>query len=149
MSIFILNMPFAIKNVFPFPLAPAKLISDYFDNRRCGSNNTVILIMHQFICAPNVWSVKRDEARTRKIRNFKSVSQFALRIRSASPLTQETLMRHCLICLHPQSRKSIQSSELGLPHPHSPGGRRVPIPTRAMNSQKDIKLRQTPSRCHS
>ncbi len=55
-----------LKNVFPFPLSPAKWICDYFDNRGCGSNHTVKLITHQFICAPNVRSVKRDVARTRK-----------------------------------------------------------------------------------
>ncbi len=46
------------KNVFPFPLSPAKLISDYFDNKRCGSNKTFLLITRQFICAPNLRSMK-------------------------------------------------------------------------------------------
>ncbi len=50
-----------LKNIFPFLLLPAKLISDYFDIRRCGSNNTFLLI-----CAQNLRSVKRDAARTKK-----------------------------------------------------------------------------------
>jgi len=55
-----------LKNVFPFPLSPAKWIGDYFDNGRWGSNHTVKLITHQFICTPNVRSVKRDPTWTRK-----------------------------------------------------------------------------------
>jgi hypothetical protein len=66
MSIFILKMPFAIKNLFPFPLSPAKLISDYFDKKQGGSNKTFLLIMHQFICAPNLWSVKEMQPKQEK-----------------------------------------------------------------------------------
>ena len=38
MSIFLLKMPFSSKNVFLFPLVPAKLIGDYFDNRGYAAN---------------------------------------------------------------------------------------------------------------
>jgi hypothetical protein len=37
-----------------------------FDKKRCRSNSTFLLITRQFICAPNVRSVKSDAARTRK-----------------------------------------------------------------------------------
>jgi hypothetical protein len=66
MSIFILNVPFAIEKRIPFPLSPAKSIGDYFAIRRCGSNMLFLIIMRLFICAPNVRSVKRGAARTRK-----------------------------------------------------------------------------------
>jgi hypothetical protein len=55
-----------LKYVLPFPLVPAKLIGDYFDNKRYGANKTILLTTRQFICAPNHGSVKRDAARTRK-----------------------------------------------------------------------------------
>ncbi len=85
---------FWLKILFPFPLVTAKWIGNYFDNKRCGSNKTCLLITRQFIGAPNLRSVKRDAARTRK----KSAgSWFTLRIRSASPLTQGTSMLHCII----------------------------------------------------
>jgi hypothetical protein len=48
----------------------AKLESDYFDIRRCGSNNTFLLKMRHFICAQNLRSIKRDAARTKKIGEF-------------------------------------------------------------------------------
>jgi hypothetical protein len=66
MSIFILKMPFAIKNLFSFPLSPAKLISDYFDIKKCGSNKTFLLTTHQFICAPNLWSVEEMQPKQEK-----------------------------------------------------------------------------------
>jgi hypothetical protein len=37
-----------------------------FDKKRCGSNKIFPLTTRQFICAPNVRSVKRDAAQTRK-----------------------------------------------------------------------------------
>jgi hypothetical protein len=37
-----------------------------FDKKRCGSNKTFLLIMRQFICAPNVRSVKRVTAEQEK-----------------------------------------------------------------------------------
>ncbi len=36
MSIFVLNMLFAIEDLFPFPLSSAKWIGDYFDIKGCG-----------------------------------------------------------------------------------------------------------------
>jgi hypothetical protein len=51
-----------LKNVFPFPVSPTKIISHYFDNKRCGSNKTFLLITRQFIYALNLQSVKRDSA---------------------------------------------------------------------------------------
>jgi hypothetical protein len=56
--------------------------------KRCGSNKTFLLITRQFICAPNVRSVKRDATRTRK----KSEISYLYSIR-ASPFAQETSMR--------------------------------------------------------
>ncbi len=85
---------FWLKILFPFPSVTAKLIGDYFDNKRCWSNKTCLLIKRQFICAPNLRGVKRDAARTRK---KYAGSWFTLRIRSASPLTQGTSMRRCVI----------------------------------------------------
>jgi hypothetical protein len=69
---------------------------------------TFLLITRQLICAPNVRSVKGDAARTRK----KSTSSwFMLRIRSASPLTQRTLMRHCFnVCTASLNGKVIAYS---------------------------------------
>jgi hypothetical protein len=61
-----LNMHFLRKLLFTFPLVTAKLISDYFDNERCGSNKIFLLIARQFIYAPNLQSVKSEVARTRK-----------------------------------------------------------------------------------
>jgi hypothetical protein len=87
-------MPFLRKTFLSFPAWNAKLISNYFDNKQCGSNKIFLLIACQIICAPNLWSVKRDAAQKRK--KFVS-SWFTLRILSASPLTQGTLMRHCII----------------------------------------------------
>ncbi len=55
-----------LKYVLPVPLVTAKLIIDYFDNKRYRANKTFLYITCQFICAPNHWSVKRDAARTRK-----------------------------------------------------------------------------------
>ncbi len=52
--------------LFHFPLVTAKCIGDLFDKKRCRSNKIVLLITRQFICAPNVRSVKRDAAQTRK-----------------------------------------------------------------------------------
>ena len=52
--------------LFPFPLVTAKWIGDLFDKKRCESNKIFPLTTRQFICAPNVRSVKRDAARTRK-----------------------------------------------------------------------------------
>ncbi len=57
---------FPWRNAFPFPLSPTKWIGDLFDKKRCGPNKIFLLITRQFICAPNVQSVKRDAARTRK-----------------------------------------------------------------------------------
>jgi hypothetical protein len=37
-----------------------------FENKRCGSNKTFLLVMRLFICAPNLRSAKGDAARTRK-----------------------------------------------------------------------------------
>ncbi len=89
-----MNMHFWGKHLFLFPLVTAKLITNYFGKKRCGSNKIFLLIPRQFICAPNLRSGKSDAARTRK----KSASSwFTLRIRSASPLTQENSMRHCII----------------------------------------------------
>jgi hypothetical protein len=39
---------FSIKNLLPFPLCPAKLIGDYFDNRQCAPNESISLIMGQY-----------------------------------------------------------------------------------------------------
>ncbi len=62
---------FRLKFLFLFPHVTAKLISDYFDNKWCGSKKILLLIMRQFICAANLRSVKSDAARTRKkIREF-------------------------------------------------------------------------------
>jgi hypothetical protein len=33
-----------LRNVFPFPLSPAKSIGDYFAIRRCGSNMLFLII---------------------------------------------------------------------------------------------------------
>jgi hypothetical protein len=66
MSVFFLNMPFAIEKRIPFPLCPAIWIGDQFDNKRYGANKTFYLVTRHFICAPNLRSVKRDAARTRK-----------------------------------------------------------------------------------
>jgi hypothetical protein len=79
MSILVLSITFDIENMFPFPLSPAKLISDYFDIRRCGSNNTFVLITRHFICAQNLRSVKRDAARTKK--NASSIIHAAISYR--------------------------------------------------------------------
>ncbi len=54
-----------LKYVFPVPLVTAKLLVEYFDNRRYRLNKTFLLNM-LIICAPNHWNVKRDSARTRK-----------------------------------------------------------------------------------
>jgi hypothetical protein len=35
-------MSFAIKNIFSFPLSPAKLISDYFDKKQGGGSNKTL-----------------------------------------------------------------------------------------------------------
>ncbi len=35
------------KNLFPFPLVTAKLISDYFDIKGCGANNDAIGPLHE------------------------------------------------------------------------------------------------------
>jgi hypothetical protein len=85
-----------LKNVFPFPLAPEKWIGDLFDKKRCGANKTFLLITHQFICAQNVRSVKRDAVRSEQEKKS-ACSWFTLQIRSASPLTQGTPMGHCVI----------------------------------------------------
>jgi hypothetical protein len=50
MSILFLNMPFAIEK----RISVSALSSDYFDIRRCGSNNTFLLITRHFICSPNL-----------------------------------------------------------------------------------------------
>ncbi len=51
-----------LKNIFPFPLSPAKLKGDYFDNRWCGSNSTVIHTTRQFIYAMfGAWRETRPE----------------------------------------------------------------------------------------
>jgi hypothetical protein len=60
MSIFIMNLLFAIDKRISFSALSSKT------NRRCGSNKTFLLTTRQFFCAPNVRSVKRDVARTRK-----------------------------------------------------------------------------------
>ncbi len=52
------------KLLFPFPLVTAKLISDYFDNKRCSSNKILILITRQFICTPDLRTMKSDAAQT-------------------------------------------------------------------------------------
>ncbi len=66
--IFILNMPSAIRKsiVLPFPLVTAKLIDNYFDNRKYGANMNFLLLTRHFICASNHMSVKRDAVQTRK-----------------------------------------------------------------------------------
>ncbi len=46
--------------------SPAKWIGDLFGKKRCGSSKTFLSITRQFICTPNVQSVKRDAARARK-----------------------------------------------------------------------------------
>jgi hypothetical protein len=66
MSIFILNVPFAIEEHISFSALSSKMKGDLFDKKQCGSNKTFLLLPRQFISAPNVWSVKRDAAQTRK-----------------------------------------------------------------------------------
>ncbi len=65
-SIFIMNICLPLKYKIPFPLVIAKLLGDYFNIWGYGPNKTFLLITHQFICAPNLRSVKRDGALTRK-----------------------------------------------------------------------------------
>jgi hypothetical protein len=43
MSILFLNLTFGLSLETLFPLSPAKFIRDYFDIKRCGSNNTFLL----------------------------------------------------------------------------------------------------------
>jgi hypothetical protein len=64
-SIFILNMPFANTKRISVSALSSK-IGDLFAIRRCGSNKIFLLTTRQFICAPNVRSVKREAARIGK-----------------------------------------------------------------------------------
>ncbi len=66
MSIYALNLPFANKKRISFSALSSKMNRRLFDKKRCGSNKTFLLTTRQFICAPNVRSIKRDAARTRK-----------------------------------------------------------------------------------
>ncbi len=66
MSIFVLNMPFAIEKHISLSAPSSKMNRRFVWQKRCGSNKIFLLIMRQFICAPNVRSVKRDAAPTRK-----------------------------------------------------------------------------------
>ncbi len=81
---------FWVKCLISFPLVTAKWIGDLFGKKRCGSNKTLLLITRQFICAPNVRSVKRDAARTRK-KSVRSnlVHNLRYEFDSASPFAQE------------------------------------------------------------
>ncbi len=49
-----------------FIFALTKWRGDLFDKKRCGANKTFLLMTRQFICAPNVRSVKRCAVQTRK-----------------------------------------------------------------------------------
>ncbi len=54
--IYKLNTQLWIKIVFPFPLSPAKCISDYFDIKGCGANNLARVhrsSLHQWRCGQN------------------------------------------------------------------------------------------------
>ncbi len=54
--IYNLNMQFWIKIIFPFPLSPAKWVSDYFDIEGCGANNEAMTrrsSLRQWRCGPN------------------------------------------------------------------------------------------------
>ncbi len=55
------HMPFAIENIFPFPLSTTKLISDVDQTRP-----SYLMYMRQFICTLNLRSVKGEAARTKK-----------------------------------------------------------------------------------
>ncbi len=56
------NMPFAVQKHISVSALSSKINSDYFDNKRCGSNKIFLLLTRQFICTPNLGSVKSDAA---------------------------------------------------------------------------------------
>jgi hypothetical protein len=66
MSIFILNVPFAIeKRTFVFALS-CRMNRRLVWQKTMRIKKTFILVTRQFVCAPNVQSMKRDAAQTRK-----------------------------------------------------------------------------------
>jgi hypothetical protein len=110
---------FEKNSYFLFHLYPvtAKVISVNFDKKQCGSNKIFLLIMRQFICAPNLRSVKSFAARTRK----KSLSSWSTWIRSASidAGNFDASLHHCLHCIaHCQSNRLLillERAEIEIP----------------------------------
>jgi hypothetical protein len=78
-------------NIFPFPVSTAKLLGDFYNNRRSTANSFprfaysfVVLMLRQYYLSCNSFSVnRRSAANVKKIReNF----VLALQIRPASPI---------------------------------------------------------------
>ncbi len=69
---FFFNIPFAIQKCISVSALSSYFrfssSNDYFDNKQFGSNKIFLLKTRQFVCAPNLRSVKSDAARTKKIR---------------------------------------------------------------------------------
>ena len=89
-----------------FPMLSATLdtsykMLDYTFNpfisiKRCRSNMTFLLITRQFICAPNLSSVKGDGARTKKIRQSMIHTANLVRI-AIDTANFDSSLCHCVI----------------------------------------------------
>ncbi len=66
MSIFILNVPFAIEKSISVSACSSKMNRRFVWQKTMWCKQDLSIIMRQFICAPNVRSVKRDAVWTRK-----------------------------------------------------------------------------------